>query len=168
MKRPPCISGMLLVANTYSKGELSTVTNESISLIDLAEKHADADFMREMGEWALHRLMELEVESQIGAGRHERSDTREAHRNGYRERSLETRVGTMNLKIPKLRSGSYYPSFLEPRRRSEQALVSVIQEAYVKGVSTRKVVSTPVNLFRISPMKLFRFWALKEVNDSRF
>ena len=130
---------MLLVANTHSKGDKSTVANESISLIELAEKHANADFMREIGEWALHRLMELEVESQIGAGKHERSGNRVSHRNGYRERALETRVGTMNLKIPKLRSGNYYPSFLEPRRRSEHALVAVIQEAYVKGISTRKV-----------------------------
>jgi transposase-like protein len=139
----------------------NTVTNESISLIELTEKHANADFMREMGEWALHRLMELEVESQIGAGRHERSDERSAHRNGYRERSLETRVGTMNLKIPKLRSGSYYPSFLEPRRRSEQALVAVIQEAYVKGVSTRKVddLVQSMGMSGISKSQVSRFCA---------
>ena len=70
---------------------------KSISLIELSEKHANADFMRELGEWTLHRLMELEVESQIGAEKHERSDDRAAHRNGYRERALETRVGTMSL-----------------------------------------------------------------------
>ena len=115
------------------------MANESISLIELAEKHANADFLRDLGEWALGRLMEIEVESQVGAGLHERSDDRRNHRNGYRPRILETRAGTMNLQIPKLRTGSYYPSFLEPRRRSEQALVAVVQEAYIKGVSTRKV-----------------------------
>ena len=83
--------------------------------------------------------MELETEQQVGAGHHERIEERKTHRNGYRERRLETRLGTMNLKIPKLRSGSYFPSFLEPRKMSEHALVAVVQEAYVRGVSTRKV-----------------------------
>lgn len=115
------------------------MAKESISLIDLAEKHANGDFLREMGEWTLQRLMEMEVEAQIGAKPHERTEDRSSHRNGYRQRALETRAGTMNLNIPKLRSGSYYPSFLEPRKRSEHALVAVIQEAYIKGVSTRNV-----------------------------
>lgn len=111
----------------------------SMALIELAEKHGNGDFIRELGQWTLQRLMELEVEQQIGAEPHERNQERTTHRNGYRERSLDTRSGTMNLKIPKLRSGTYFPSFLEPRRRSEHALVAVIQEAYIKGVSTRKV-----------------------------
>ncbi len=81
----------------------------------------------------------MEAEARIGAGRHERKEERTTHRNGYRERRLETRLGTMNLKIPKLRSGTYFPSFLEARKMSEKALVAVVQEAYVKGGSTRKV-----------------------------
>ncbi len=111
----------------------------SMTLIELAEKHRDTDFLRDLGQYALQRLMELEVEAKVGAGKHERNDERITHRNGYRDRVYETRVGTMNLRIPKLRTGSYFPSFLEPRKLSEQALVAVVQEAYVHGVSTRKV-----------------------------
>ena len=87
----------------------------------------------------LQRLIEVEAEHQIGAGKHERGDERSTHRNGYRDRRLETRLGTMNLKIPKLRIGTYFPSFLEPRKMSEQALVAVVQEEYVKDISTRKI-----------------------------
>jgi putative transposase len=105
----------------------------------LAEKYADGDLLRELGQLVLQRLMEAEAEARCGAGLHERSPERANHRNGYRERTLETRLGTLNLKIPKLRTGSYFPSFLEPRKASEQALVAVVQEAYVKGISTRKV-----------------------------
>jgi len=83
--------------------------------------------------------MQLDVEGLIGAGRYERSDGRTTHRNGYRERELETRLGTLELKIPKLRRGSYFPGFLEPRKTAERALVAVIQEAWILGVSTRKV-----------------------------
>ncbi len=115
------------------------MTDESMALLELVEKHGDGDFLRELGQWTLQRLMELEAEKHCGAGRHERSAERVNQRNGYRERGLETRIGRLDLRIPKLRSGSYYPSFLEPRKASEQALVAVVQEAYVKGVSTRKV-----------------------------
>jgi len=115
------------------------VAENSMALMELVEKYADADLFRELGQWVLQRLMELEAEQKVGAGHHERSDARVTQRNGYRERRLETRLGTMDLKIPKLRSGSYFPSFLEPRKMSEHALVAVVQEAYVKGISTRKV-----------------------------
>lgn len=115
------------------------MAENSMALLELVEKYADADLFRELGQWVLQRLMELEAEAKVGAGHHERSDERQTHRNGYRERRLETRLGTMDLRIPKLRSGSYFPSFLEPRRMSEQALVAVVQQAYVKGISTRKV-----------------------------
>ena len=115
------------------------MTEDSMALLELAEKHADGDFMKELGQFVLQRLMELEVEGRCGAARHERSDERLNQRNGYRERALQTRVGTLELRIPKLRSGTYFPSFLEPRKASEQALVAVVQEAYLKGVSTRKV-----------------------------
>lgn len=115
------------------------MAEDSIALLELVEKYADGDLFRELGQFALQRLMEIEAEQHVGAGKHERSGDRNTHRNGYRDRRLETRLGTMNLKIPKLRSGSYFPSFLEPRKMSEQALVAVVQEAYVKGISTRKV-----------------------------
>ena len=115
------------------------MAEDRIALLELVEKYADADLFRELGQYALQRLMEMEAEQIVGAGHHERTEERTTHRNGYRDRRLETRMGTMNLKIPKLRSGTYFPSFLEPRKMSEQALVAVVQEAYVKGVSTRKV-----------------------------
>ena len=94
------------------------------------------DFLRESLLWVVQQLMEVEVSELIGA---ERSEERLTHRNGYRSRRWDTRAGELELAIPKLRRGSYFPSFLEPRKRSEQALVAVIQEAYVAGVSTRKV-----------------------------
>jgi len=115
------------------------MAENSMALIELAEKHGDGDFLRELGQWTLQRLMEMEAQVQCGAGLHERSSERINHRNGYRERRLETRIGALDLRIPKLRSGSFFPSFLEPRKMSEKALVAVVQEAYVKGVSTRKV-----------------------------
>jgi putative transposase len=99
----------------------------------------DGDLLREGATLLVRLLMEHEVSEQIGAERYERSGERQTYRNGFREGSWETRVGEIPLRIPKLRSGSYYPSFLEPRRRAERALLAVIQTAYVEGVSTRKV-----------------------------
>ena len=98
-----------------------------------------ADLLREGVALLYRELMEAEVAEQAGAERYERSEERVSYRNGYRPRGLNTRVGSIELAIPKLRSGSYFPSFLEPRKRSEQALLSVVAEAYVNGVSTRKV-----------------------------
>ncbi len=117
------------------------MTTPTVPLLDLLRKAGveDTDFLREAVKWFLQQLMEAEVTQHIGAGPHERTPDRTTSRNGYRKREWETRVGTVQLAIPKLRQGTYYPEFLEPRRRSEQALVSVIQEAYVHGVSTRKV-----------------------------
>ena len=97
------------------------------------------DFLREGLRTFLHELIEAEVTAVIGAERHERTEERTTQRNGYRSRPFDTRLGTIEVAIPKLRSGSYFPSWLEPRRRSEQALVAVVAEAYVQGVSTRKV-----------------------------
>ncbi len=115
------------------------MTEDRMALLELAEKHADGDFLRELGQYVLQRLMEFEAEAACGAGRHERTPERVNQRNGYRDRELETRVGTLSLRVPKLRMGSYYPSFLEPRKASEHALVAVVQEAYIQGVSTRRV-----------------------------
>jgi transposase-like protein len=98
-----------------------------------------ADFLRESLKWVVQQLMEAEVADLVGAGHGERSGDRLTHRNGYRGRRWDTRAGEIELAIPKLRRGSYFPTFLEPRKRSEQALVAVVQEAYVAGVSTRKV-----------------------------
>lgn len=99
----------------------------------------DADFLREGIELLTKMLMELEVSQQIGAERYQRSDARQTYRNGYRQREWQTRVGEIPLSIPKLREGTYFPGFLEPRRRAEKALLAVIQTAYVEGVSTRRV-----------------------------
>ena len=115
------------------------MTDEMMSLQNLLGKSADTDFLREMIGFAAQRLMELEVEGLTGAGHGERSAERMTHRNGYRERDWETRAGTVELRIPKLRQGSYYPCFLEPRRLAEKALTAVIQEAYIQGISTRSV-----------------------------
>ena len=98
-----------------------------------------ADVVRESVAWVVAELMEAEVAGQIGAELGEVAPDRVTHRNGYRPRAWQTRAGEIELAIPKLRAGSYFPSFLEPRKRSEQALVAVVQEAYVNGVSTRKV-----------------------------
>ena len=115
------------------------MTDDMMSLQSLVEKSADADLLREMIGFAAQRLMELEVQGLTGAGHGERSAERLAQRNGYRDRVWETRAGTVELRIPKLRKGSYFPGFLEPRRMAEKALTAVIQEAYVQGVSTRSV-----------------------------
>src|SRR2546427_13255174 len=115
------------------------MTDEMIALRTLLEKSPDADLLREMIGFAAHRLMELEVESLTGAAHGERSPDRINYRNGYRERDWETRAGTVELRIPKLRKASYFPGFLEPRRMAEKALTAVIQEAYIQGVSTRSV-----------------------------
>ena len=115
------------------------MTDEMMSLRALIEKAPDADLLREMIGFAAQRLMELEVGEFTGAGYGEKSAERLAQRNGYRERAWETRAGTVELRIPRLRKGSYFPGFLEPRRMAEKALTAVIQEAYVQGVSTRSV-----------------------------
>jgi putative transposase len=114
----------------------------SMALLDLVRKAAgepDVDFLREAMGMISHALMEAEVEAHVGAGRHERSSDRTGQRNGYREREWDTRVGTIPLRVPRVRDGSYFPALLEPRTRAERALTAVIQEAYVQGVGTRRV-----------------------------
>ena len=115
------------------------MTKTSIDIVELLQKHDQSDFLRTIAESVLQLLMEADVDGLIGAGRHERAENRTTWRNGYRDRSLDTRIGTLNLKVPKLRQGSYFPGFLEARKMSEQALVAVIQEAWIGGVSTRRV-----------------------------
>jgi putative transposase len=115
------------------------MTDDRMALIKLIEKSADADLVRELLAFAADRLMALEVEGLTGAPLGARSAERVNHRNGYRERPWETRAGRIDLAIPKLRKGSYFPAFLEPRRTAEKALTAVIQEAYVQGISTRSV-----------------------------
>jgi len=115
------------------------MTDDKIALRELLEKGSDAGFLREMIGFAAQRLMELEVGEVTGAGHGERSPERLVQRNGYRDRDWQTRAGTVELRIPKLRRGSYFPAFFEPRRTAEKALSAVIQEAYVHGISTRSV-----------------------------
>ena len=115
------------------------MTDDMMSLRTLVEKTPDADILREMIAFAAGRLMELEVGALTGAAYGEKDPNRLAQRNGYRNRAWETRAGTVDLNIPKLRKGSYFPGFLEPRRMAEKALTAVIQEAYIQGVSTRSV-----------------------------
>jgi transposase-like protein len=110
-----------------------------MALIEALQKADDGNFLRSLAETVLQILMEADVEGMIGAGRYERSGERSTWRNGYRDRTLDTRLGQLNLRIPKLRTGSYFPPFLEARKTTEKALVSVIQEAWIAGVSTRKV-----------------------------
>src|SRR5437899_2307023 len=111
------------------------MTEERLVLGELLEKAGDGDFLRTVAEAVLQLLMESDVEGLIGAGRYERS----TWRNGYRDRTLDTRLGSLQLRIPKLRQGSYFPPFLEARKSSEKALIAVVQEAWITGVSTRRV-----------------------------
>ncbi len=138
--------------------ETKRMTAEQVVSFLLEEE--GIDFLRESLRWVVQQLMEAEVSELIGAERGERSEERLTHRNGYRPRSWATRAGEIELAIPKIRRGSYFPSFLEPRKRSEQALVSVVQEAYVAGVSTRKVDQVVESLgLRISKSEVSRICA---------
>ena len=115
------------------------MTADKIALRALLEKGSDTTFLREMIGFAAERLMALETDMLCGAAPGERSAERTNQRNGYRDRDWQTRAGTVELRIPKLRRGSYFPGFLEPRRMAEKALTAVIQEAYIQGISTRSV-----------------------------
>src|SRR6202012_4719674 len=115
------------------------MTEERLPLSELLEKAGDGDFLRSVAEAVLQLLMEADVDGLIGAGRYERNGDRTTWRNGHRDRVLDTRLGSLQLRIPKLRQGSYFPPFLEARKASEKALIAVIQEAWFGGVSTRRV-----------------------------
>ena len=115
------------------------MTEDRLPLAELLAKAGDGDFLRSVAEAVVQLLMETDVDGLIGASRYERSGERATYRNGYRERALDTRLGSLQLRIPKLRQGSYFPPFLEARRTSEKALAAVIQEAWIGGVSTRRV-----------------------------
>ena len=115
------------------------MTRDSLPFLELLDHAGGDDFLKALAERVLEQLMEFEVTNRIGADKHERAEGRATYRNGYRERPLHTRLGTLDLRVPKLRQGTYFPAFLEPRRLTEQALTAVIQEAWIGGMSTRKV-----------------------------
>ena len=120
---------------------MMTAANKNVSLLEALRQMGvdrDADFLRDSARLLAQSLIELEATEMIGADRYERTPERCTSRNGYRDRQWDTRVGKLDLKIPKVREGTFFPSFLEPRRMAEKAIVSVVQEAYVHGVSTRK------------------------------
>jgi putative transposase len=133
----------IAIAQTSDGEEPTTMADELRmgleELLRKAELDQDADFLRDGVRVLAQALMELEVSHHLGAERHERSPERTGHRNGYRERPWDTRVGTIELQVPRVRDGSFFPSLLQPRKRAERALVAVVQEAYVQGVSTRRV-----------------------------
>jgi len=136
----PSRTSVMVEFASFNQEPMETpMTETNMPLIELLQKHDEGDFLRAVTEAVLQTLMEHDVEGVIGAGRYERGDGRQTYRNGYRDRELKTRLGALNLRVPKLRQGSYFPGFLEPRRTSEKALVAVIQEAWISGVSTRKV-----------------------------
>jgi putative transposase len=141
------------------------MTIDRLHLAELIEKGSDADLLREMMTFVVNRMMDLDVESLTGAAYGERSAGRTNQRNGYRERPWHTTIGTLPVAIPKLRKGSYFPSFLEARRTSDKALIAVIQEAYVHGVSTRSVddLAKAMGLTGISKSQVSRL--CEEIDD---
>ena len=140
------------------------------ALLRKAQMEGEVDVLRESVQTLAQALMELEVEQQVGAGKYERSESRTGHRNGTRERSWDTRVGTIDLKVPRVRDGSYFPSLLDPRKRAERALAAVVQEAYVQGVSTRRVdeLVKSLGMTGISKSQVSRLCGELDAEVSRF
>jgi putative transposase len=147
-----------------------TVSMALADLVRKAEEHRDVDFLREGVRVLTQALMEIEVSQQLGAERYERTGDRVGQRNGYRERDWDTRVGTIGLRVPRVREGGYIPGWLEPRKRAEQALVAVVREAYVQGVSTRKVddLVKALGLDGISKSQVSRLCAALDEEVERF
>ena len=141
-----------------------------LELLCKAELERDTDFLREGVRALAEALRELEVSQHLGAEKHERSEERRGYRNGYRERAWDTRVGTLQVKVPRVRDGSYFPRLLEPRKRAERALVAVVQEAYVQGVSTRRVdqVVQALGLEGISASQVSRLCKVLDDEVERF
>lgn len=140
------------------------MTDHSMDVHDFLRKAADGadiDFLREGVRVLAQAVMELEVKERTGAGKHERSAERVTHRNGYRDRTWDTAAGAIELKIPRVREGSYLPSLIEPRRRIDRAMLAVIQEAYIHGVSTRKVddIVTALGMTGVSRSSVSRICA---------
>ncbi|HEX2184427.1 MAG TPA: IS256 family transposase [Chloroflexota bacterium] len=148
----------------------ASVSMALAELVRKAEEQGDVDFLREGVRVLTQALMEAEVSQHLGAERHERSGERAGYRNGYRERPWDTRVGTLGLRVPRVRDGSYFPSLLEPRKRAEQALVAVVREAYVQGVSTRRVdeLVKALGLDGISKSQVSRLCAELDAEVERF
>jgi putative transposase len=143
------------------------MTIEEVVRQVLRDEHADV--IRESVKAVAREIMEAEVTELVGAERGERTEDRATHRNGYRARRWDTRAGEIELQIPKLRQGSYFPSFLQPRKRSEQALVSVVQQAYVCGVSTRRVDQLVESLgLRVSRSEVSRICAMLDEQVQAF
>lgn len=122
----------------FNPGHEDPMTDDRMALMEALQKADDGNVLRGLAQTVLRILTEAEVEGVIGAGRDERSGGRSTRRNGCRDRTLETRLGPLKLRIPKLRTGSHFPPFLDARKTTEKALVAVIREAWVAGVSTRK------------------------------
>jgi transposase-like protein len=139
-------------------------------LLRKAQMTDNVDFLREGMRVFSEAVMELEVTQHVGAERHARAETRTGQRNGYRERRWDTRVGTIDLRVPRVRDGSYFPSLLDPRRRAERALVAVVQEAYVHGVSTRRVddLVQALGISGISKSEVSRLCATLDAEVERF
>jgi putative transposase len=139
-------------------------------LLRKAELDRDADFLREGVRILAQALMELEVAQHLGAERHERTPGRTGQRNGFRDRQWDTRVGSLPLRVPRVRDGSFFPALLEPRKRAERALVAVVQEAYVQGVSTRRVdeVVKALGLEGLSKSQVSRLCAELDAEVERF
>jgi putative transposase len=141
-----------------------------LELLSKAELEQDTDFLREGVRVLAEALMEVEVEQHLGAAKHERTGERTGYRNGTRERPFDTRVGTIQVKVPRVRDGSYFPRLLEPRKRAERALLAVVQEAYVQGVSTRRVdkVVQALGLEGISASQVSRICKALDEEVERF
>src|SRR5215211_3840588 len=139
-------------------------------LLRKAQVEGDIDFLRDGVRVLTQALLELEVSQHLGAEKHERTPERTGQRNGYREREWDARVGTIGLRVPRVRDGSFFPSLLEPRKRAERALVAVVQEAYVQGVSTRRVddLVQALGMTGISKSQVSRVCAELDAEVERF